>query len=51
MYVSGLLTLTPACPGEETVPAKKTKTLVSQTQVRQVGHTSNRCTAARKTAC
>lgn len=40
MYVSGLLTLTPARPGEETIPAKKTKTLVSQmhqTEVEQVG--------------
>lgn len=43
MCVFGLLTLTPVCSGEETIPAKKTKTLVSQmhqAEVEQVGHTS-----------
>lgn len=43
MHVQTLLTLTPACSGEEPIPAKKTKTLVSQmhqTEVEQVGHTS-----------
>lgn len=41
------LMLTPLCSGEEAIPAKKTKTLISaaqvshQTEVEQVGHTSN----------
>lgn len=53
MYVYGLLTLTPVCSGEETIPAKKTKTLVSQmhqTEVEQVGHTSNHSRASGESA-
>lgn len=47
--VSICLMLIPMCSGEEAIPAKKTKTLISaahvsqthQTEVEQVGHTSN----------
>lgn len=47
--VSICLMLIPICSGEEAIPAKKTKTLISaahvsqthQTEVDQVGHTSN----------
>lgn len=39
MGVYELLILTPTCSGEEAIPAKKTKTLISGAQISQTHHT------------